>query len=87
MIGSDLIEWTVALVLSIVSPSRMALSEFRSSESGNIAVIFTVALVPLLSFVGAAIDYTRVNAGRCSMQAGEAFFPRHVRAVRISHSP
>src|SRR3954469_19113214 len=42
---------------------------FRKSEDGNIAAIFAIALVPLLGFVGAAVDYTRANAARSSMQA------------------
>jgi Flp pilus assembly protein TadG len=48
---------------------RVAATRFAASEDGNIAVIFCVALVPLLSFVGAAVDYTRANAARSSMQA------------------
>jgi Flp pilus assembly protein TadG len=46
-----------------------AAKRFAAAEEGNIAVIFCVALVPLLSFVGAAVDYTRANAARSSMQA------------------
>jgi len=36
---------------------------------GNIAPIFAIALLPMLGFVGAAVDYTRANAARSSMQA------------------
>jgi Flp pilus assembly protein TadG len=32
-------------------------------------VIFAFALVPILIFVGAAIDYSRANSARSSMQA------------------
>ena len=42
---------------------------FAKSENGNIAVLFGITLLPLLSFVGAAIDYTRANNARSSMQA------------------
>jgi len=31
--------------------------------------VFAIALVPVISFVGAAIDYTRANSARSSMQA------------------
>lgn len=34
------------------------LSSFASDRRGNIAVIFALALLPILSFVGAAIDYS-----------------------------
>ncbi|HEU0146221.1 MAG TPA: pilus assembly protein [Bradyrhizobium sp.] len=44
-------------------------ARFCRSEDGNVAVIFAIALVPILSFVGAAVDYTRANAARSSMQA------------------
>jgi len=50
--------------------SRMqALAEFGRSEGGNIAVIFAIALVPILTFMGAAIDYSRANSARSSMQS------------------
>ncbi len=48
---------------------RSAATRFVGADEGNIAVIFCIALVPLLGFVGAAVDYTRANAARSSMQA------------------
>src|SRR3954447_26071860 len=48
---------------------RGSATRFVADDKGNIAVIFAVALVPMLGFVGAAVDYTRVNAARSSMQA------------------
>ena len=44
-------------------------SSFSRSEAGNIAVLFAIAAVPIIAFVGAAIDYTRANSARSSMQA------------------
>jgi len=38
--------------------ARRLFSHFAFDQSGNIAVIFAIALVPLLSFVGAAVDYS-----------------------------
>src|ERR1700682_2623082 len=54
---------------SVCSRIRSALAEFGLSDRGNIAVIFSLACAPLISFIGAAIDYTRANAARSSMQA------------------
>jgi Flp pilus assembly protein TadG len=54
---------------SVCSRIRSALAEFGRSDRGNIAVIFAIACVPLISFMGAAIDYSRANAARSSMQA------------------
>ncbi|QWG15405.1 pilus assembly protein [Bradyrhizobium sediminis] len=54
---------------SIASQFRGAARRFAAANQGNIAVIFAIALVPIISFIGAAIDYTRANAARSSMQA------------------
>jgi len=54
---------------AIFSRVRTAAGHFAGADRGNIAVLFAIALVPILSFVGAAIDYTRANAARTSMQA------------------
>ena len=54
---------------AIFSRVRTAAGHFAGADRGNIAVLFAITLVPILSFVGAAIDYTRANAARTSMQA------------------
>lgn len=41
---------------------------FRRAERGNVAVLFAITLVPMLGFVGGAIDYSRVNNARTAMQ-------------------
>jgi Flp pilus assembly protein TadG len=45
-----------------------AARRFPAAKEGNIAVIFTIALLPVLAFVGAAIDYSRANLARSAMQ-------------------
>ena len=54
---------------SITSRFRAAARRFIGANEGNIAVIFAIAAIPVVSFVGAAIDYTRANSARSSMQA------------------
>src|SRR4051794_21442298 len=54
---------------AIFSRVRTAAARFARADQGNIAMLFGIALVPILSFVGAAVDYTRANAARTSMQA------------------
>jgi Flp pilus assembly protein TadG len=44
-------------------------SRFAKSNEGNIAVIFAIAILPVLGFVGAAIDYSRASKVRTSTQA------------------
>lgn len=55
--------------LPLVSRLGRQLARFAAAEQGNIAVIFAIALVPVLSFVGAAIDYSRAAQARSSMQS------------------
>ncbi|MBR0753434.1 pilus assembly protein [Bradyrhizobium jicamae] len=45
------------------------LSRFRRARSGNIAVIFALALLPILTFVGAAVDYSLAVRARTKVQA------------------
>jgi Flp pilus assembly protein TadG len=54
---------------SMIRHIREAASRFVNAKGGNVAVIFTIALVPLISFVGAAIDYSRANRARTAMQS------------------
>jgi len=48
---------------------REAAARFGAANQGNIAVIFGIAILPVMGFVGASIDYSRANAARSSMQA------------------
>ena len=45
------------------------LHRFRRDNSGNIAVIFALAVLPLISAVGCAVDYSRANQLRTKLQA------------------
>jgi Flp pilus assembly protein TadG len=54
---------------SIANRVRNAARRFAGANQGNIAVIFAIALVPLIAFVAVAVDYTRANTARSAMQA------------------
>jgi Flp pilus assembly protein TadG len=54
---------------AIFSRTRRAANRFAAARNGNVAVIFALAAVPLISFMGVAIDYSRANSARSSMQA------------------
>src|SRR5262245_7612604 len=45
------------------------LKAFRAAENGNIVFTFALAMVPMIGFVGAAVDYSRANSARTAMQA------------------
>jgi Flp pilus assembly protein TadG len=58
-----------SITTRIFTRIRDAANRFACDNQGNIAVIFAIALVPIISFVGAAIDYSRASSARTSMQA------------------
>lgn len=47
----------------------MAARRFADDAQGSVAVIFAIALIPMLFAIGAAIDYSRAVAFETSMQA------------------
>ena len=52
---------------------RRHVADFLKAKRGNIAVTFVFALFPVLIFIGAAIDYSRVSLARTAMQAALDF--------------
>ena len=44
------------------------MSLFRKDASGNIAILFAIAILPILGFVGAATDYATMNSLRSKIQ-------------------
>lgn len=47
----------------------MQLMRFLHDARANLAPTFALAMIPLFGFVGAAVDYSRANSARTSMQA------------------
>ena len=47
---------------------RHFLAPFIPDKAGNVAVTFAIVLVPLLGFIGGAVDYTRAESAKSSMQ-------------------
>jgi Flp pilus assembly protein TadG len=43
--------------------------KFFGDRGGNVAPIFALAMVPVIGFVGAAVDYSRAASARTSMQS------------------
>ena len=46
-----------------------AARQWRSANAANVTVTFALALIPMMGFVGAAVDYSRGNSARTSLQA------------------
>jgi Flp pilus assembly protein TadG len=53
----------------LIEKLRRTLRKFRRAEGGNVIVTFTLALVPIMGFVGAAVDYSHGNSVKAAMQA------------------
>ena len=52
---------------SLLSSLRQLWSGPRS-RAGNVAIIFSIAIVPIVGGIGAALDYSMANSNRTSMQ-------------------
>ena len=48
---------------------RNRLRTFIGAERGNVMMTFALALIPIIAFVGAAVDYSRGNSARTAMQS------------------
>jgi Flp pilus assembly protein TadG len=48
---------------------RRAVEKLARANNGNVLTIFALTLVPLMGFVGAAVDYSRANSDKAAMQA------------------
>jgi Flp pilus assembly protein TadG len=53
----------------LVNGLKRASARFARAERGNVAMMFAIALVPILGFIGAALDYSRAVSARSAMQA------------------
>jgi Flp pilus assembly protein TadG len=56
-------------IRSLIHRLHNRLRAFGSAESGNVVITFALALVPIIGFVGAAVDYSRANSDKAAMQA------------------
>jgi Flp pilus assembly protein TadG len=45
------------------------LHRFRKQESGVVAILFGIAIIPIMLLVGAAVDYSRLSAAHTAAQA------------------
>jgi len=56
-------------IKSFIRRLALALSCFRLAESGNVAITFAFATLPIIGFVGSAVDYSHANSVKVAMQA------------------
>ncbi|MBI1201376.1 MAG: pilus assembly protein TadG [Rhodopseudomonas sp.] len=53
----------------LLSRLRCALTRFRLAERGNVAITFAFATLPVIGLIGSAVDYSRANAVKVSLQS------------------
>ena len=53
----------------LFSRLKRRLLHLKDDESGNVVIIFALAIVPVMGLVGAAVDYSHGNSVRTAMQA------------------
>ena len=56
-------------MMSIWTKFLSTLRAFRAAQAGNVAITFVFATLPIIAFVGAAVDYSRANSIKTAMQA------------------
>jgi Flp pilus assembly protein TadG len=67
--GKAMFRMRVTSHLSFLGRAQQLLKRFARADGGNIAITFALAILPVVMFVGAAVDYTRVNKARTEIQA------------------
>ena len=53
----------------LIERLRARLRELRDANGANVTVTFALATIPMIGFVGAAVDYSHANSVRSAMQA------------------
>ena len=54
---------------SLFDRFRKLARELRSANGANVTVTFALATIPMVGFVGAAVDYSHANSVKAAMQA------------------
>jgi Flp pilus assembly protein TadG len=60
---------TAMIATTLIGKLQRGLRRLRHARSGNVAITFALALVPVAGAVGAAVDYSRASNFRTQLQA------------------
>src|SRR5262245_26983046 len=55
--------------ISALETLRRRLRELRTANGANVTVTFALATIPMVGFVGAAVDYSHANSVKTALQA------------------
>jgi Flp pilus assembly protein TadG len=75
--GEIITGWAMKRASSIAIPGLAGairlvtarLRSFRRNTRGNVAVMFTLAVLPVLGFIGSAVDYNLINSTKAKLDA------------------
>jgi Flp pilus assembly protein TadG len=56
-------------MMSIWTRLRSSLRAFRLARGGNVAITFAIATLPIVTFVGFAVDYSHANSVKVALQS------------------
>ncbi|HVX98193.1 MAG TPA: pilus assembly protein TadG-related protein [Pseudorhodoplanes sp.] len=56
-------------MIDLLRSLRAKLGALRTANSGNVTITFALATLPIIGFVGAAVDYSHANSVRTALQA------------------
>ena len=54
---------------TLIAKLRNNVRKFSAAQGGNITIMFALTTIPVIGFVGAAVDYSRANSAKAAMQA------------------
>src|SRR3954468_8669363 len=54
---------------ALIDRLRRTMRELRAANGANVTVTFALATIPMVGFVGAAVDYSHANSVKVAMQA------------------
>ena len=54
---------------SLFNSLRHRMRQFGCADGGNVMLTFALLTVPMMGFVGSAVDYSRANSAKAAMQA------------------
>ena len=60
---------TARAVIGSIEKLGRRLRGFRKAEGGQVLMTFALATIPMIGFIGAAIDYSRGNSAKAAIQA------------------
>src|SRR5215510_12262455 len=57
------------MVVKLLRKLQLDVRKLRLDNHGNVAMTFALALIPIMTGVGAAVDYSRANSAKSKLQS------------------